>query len=210
MTATDQQRMTLEFDEPTHTYRWGGVIVPSVTRVLEDVGIIDYSYIPDGTREMALDRGRRVHKAAAFDAEGELDETTVDEMDLPYVLAARQWRQDSGVRVNRIEHRACHELYRYAGTRDLDGWLPGRTKDQRVLADYKCGQALRWTELQTAAYAGFDEDPRIYLRLGIELHADGTYKVAGEWPGSTWQKHFNGFLSCLNVYRLKREYGGRN
>src|SRR5262245_2178024 len=57
----------LEFDPTTHTYRVDGVRYPSVTQVLERVGIIDYSYIPAPTREMALARGSAVHAWTAHD-----------------------------------------------------------------------------------------------------------------------------------------------
>ena len=67
--------MSLRFDPDSHLYRVDGIIVPSVTQVLEDVGIVDYSRLPGSTREMALRRGSAVHAACHYDDEGDLDET---------------------------------------------------------------------------------------------------------------------------------------
>ena len=65
--------MPLLFDERTHTYSLDGNVLINVTDVLEAAGLIDYSWIPPATRQMALDRGRAVHQATAFDDEGDLD-----------------------------------------------------------------------------------------------------------------------------------------
>lgn len=196
----------LTFDPIPHAYRWNGVIVPSVTQVLEDVGVIDYSYIPSGTREMALERGRMVHEAIHYDDEGDLDEPSTDEMLMAYVHAWRRWRTDSGFIPSLIEHRGYNEQCGFAGTLDRSGtmYIAGEIKVD-VIVDAKTNDAPRWAELQTAAYASFFDSPRRFLRVIVELHKDGTYRTFTR-EGKDWQNDFNRFMTCMSVYWMKREY----
>lgn len=204
--------MSLEFDEPTHTYRWNGKVVPSVTQVLENVKIIDYDFIPHDTREMALERGRLVHQATHFDDEGDLDEATLDPMLAGYVAAARNWQRDSGFQVEAddagkrfIEYRGFQEKFGYAGTLDRRGTIGVNGKRFATVADYKTNDAPYWTAYQLAGYCAFFDSPRTFTRLAVELHADGSYKVY-EFDGKTWQQDFSVFLAALTVWKVKDEH----
>ena len=201
----------LNFDAPTHTYRWNGVVVPSVTQVLEDVGIIDYSYIPWGTREMALERGRFVHEATHLDDLGDLDEGALDEELLPYLMAWRRFRLDSGIVLDKVEERGYHPQFGYAGTLDRTGTVQGSCgwgAAVEVLLDIKTSQAPAWARYQTAAYAAFYPDPRRYRRMAVELHKDETYKIF-EYDGKDWQKDFGVFCAALTTYKVKRQCNPR-
>jgi hypothetical protein len=195
----------LEFDAATHTYRAGGVIVPSVTQILEAVGVVDYSYLPPATRNMALARGSAVHLACQFDDEGDLDEGALDPALLPYVLAWRAYRAEVGFVPQEIERRVHSSRYGYAGTLDRTG-TNGR--GDLCLIDLKTSRAEGWVKLQTAAYTGALDEPRRYLRGCAELHADGTYRALW-FPAAEWQLDFGDFLACLHVYRLQKIFGVR-
>ena len=108
----------LEFEPITHTYRFSGVVIPSVTQILEATGIIDYSMIPPATRNMALKRGSLVHAAIQFDIEGDLDWETLDPVLVPYVEAARHFRADYGLGEGFVEFRGYNPKWRFAGTLD--------------------------------------------------------------------------------------------
>ncbi len=195
----------LEFDAATHTYRAGGVIVPSVTQVLEAVGVVDYSYLPPSTRNMALQRGSYVHLACQMDDEGDLDEDALDPALLPYVAAWRAFRAERGFTFQEIERRVHSARYGYAGTLDRTGT---NADGDLCLIDIKTSRAEGWVRLQTAAYAGAQDEPRRYLRGCAELHADGTYRALW-FPATEFQADFNGFLSCLHVFRLQEKFGAR-
>lgn len=202
----------LHFDAATHTYSVDGVIVPSVTQVLEDVGIVDYSGIPEPIREAALERGRLVHLCTQYDEELEregqrLADSEIDPALSGFVEAARRFRRETGFAPNLIEHRGFHRGYRYAGTLDRTGTFRGSTMNDIV--DYKTGTAAEWVKYQTAAYAAFFERPRMMRRLCVELHADGTYTIPFVCEGREFQEHFNVFLSALNVFRVKHPNGKR-
>lgn len=198
----------LTFEPISHTYCWNGAVVPSVTQVLQDVDIIDYSFLPPGTREMALSRGRDVHEATHFDDEGDLDDSWIAENPghASYIEAWRLFRAQTGFIPDMIEHRAFNERYGFAGTLDRSGTfsINGQGKADAIV-DLKCGDAPGWARLQTAAYCSFFDSPRRFVRLVVELHKDGSYRLF-RYEGKDWQADFNGFLAALAVYRLKREF----
>lgn len=195
----------LQFDEATHTYTLDGEVLPSVTQILEGVGIIDYSHIPSSTREMALERGRIVHRVTQLDDEGDLDESTVDEAIVPYLGSWRRFRADTGFVPNEVERRGHHQRFRYAGTRDRVGPMNGAA----WLVDIKTNDAPEWVRMQTAAYAAFDPEPRRFKRVCVELKATGKvpYRII-ERKGSEFGEDFNDFLAALRVWQLRNECNG--
>jgi hypothetical protein len=195
--------MSLTFDHEIHEYRWNGEPAPSVTQILESAGLIDYSYIPEGTRAMALERGSAVHAACHYDDEGDLIEDGLDAL-MPYVNAWRKFRADTCFAPDLIEHRAYHEQYGYAGTLDRRGTSPKWKLP--VMVDLKNNDSPRWAGFQLAAYAAFFPSPRTYMRLAVELHKDGTYRVDEYFP-QNWSADFSVFLAALTVMRAKEMRG---
>src|SRR5690606_3454689 len=199
---SEQQQFT--FDEAKHECRLGGQVIPSVTQVLEAVGIIDYSYIPRETREMALERGSMVHRATEFDDAGDLDDETLDPILAPYVTANRRFRADVGFEPELIEHRDFHRVYKYAGTLDRRGVALKR----KIIVDYKTNLAEEWVRMQLAAYAGFFPAPSEFVRWCVELHSDSTYRII-EYQPAAWRRDFNDFLCALRCYQLQGDYRRR-
>lgn len=194
----------LIFDPAAHRYTLAGAELPSVTTVLESVGLIDYSHIPWPTRQMALERGRAVHEAIALDLEGDLDEESADEAGvLGYVQAARAARAELGVLVpDAWEQRVYHERWRYAGTLDL--------RAGKVLIDWKTNQAEHWVRFQLAAYAACiaQADGRTHWGAGlirrvcVELHEDATFSLF-EFGSESLFDDLQTFLAALRIYREK-------
>ena len=194
----------MQFDPELHAYSVNGTVLPSVTQILEDVGIIDYSQIPSETQEEALARGRRVHIATQYDDEGELDDSTVAESDLPYLEAWRKFRAESGFTPSLIEYRSYNSTHGFAGTLDRTGWYGSNGRGADVLLDVKSGSAENWVRLQLSAYCSFFPSPRSFRRVCVELRKDGSYRTY-EFPCREWESDFNRFLAALEVYRMKRE-----
>lgn len=205
---------TIHFDPEAHEYRVDGVgVVPSVTTVLKYAGLLDFDGIPLRVLHAARERGRRVHLAAQYLVEGALDWSTVDPADRPYVEAAARFIERGEFAVVSQERRVFHALHRYAGTVDLLGTFHGAW----AVADYKTSAgnpADLCADLQLAAYAealraevpiewwGFEGRHPI-VRLGVGLHADGTFKVEQYRAPSDWTS----FLACLAVVRLREQRG---
>ncbi len=200
--------MSLTFDAASHTYYWNGVRVPSVTQVLEDVGIVDYSHLPERIRRHALDRGSAVHLATRFDDEGDLSDSSVSEEIAGYLQAWRSFRERSGFQPGHIEKQFYSQLYQYAGTLDRVGYFTsaafGSSSYAPILLDIKSGEAPAWVKYQLAAYANFYANAAQFRRIAVELHSDGTYKLY-EFPCSTLAADFNVFQCALTIYRTKRE-----
>jgi len=97
---------------------------PSVTTILKAEGFIDTRFYDDWSR----DRGSMIHLATAYDDAGELDEENLDPVILPYLAAWRRFRKESGFIPEQIEPPMMSNTYRYAGTPDRIGELPGRIK----------------------------------------------------------------------------------
>lgn len=202
--------MSLTFDAASHTYYWCGVRVPSVTQVLEDVGIIDYSHIPEPIRRHALDRGSAVHLASRYSDEGDLAENTISDEIRPYLQAWRSFRTTTGFEPGHIERQYYQQRYRYAGTLDRVGYYttPGFRRRQMpaespILLDIKTGEAPDWVRYQLAAYANFYQDPGQFRRVAVELRKDGTYQLY-EFDCADLIRDFSVFVSALTVYRAKR------
>lgn len=197
----------LQFEETTHTYSVDGRVVPSVTQVLEDCGIIDYSMIPGDTRQMALERGRHVHAAAQFDDEEALEESSVTEEIFPYLIGWRRFRAEVPLGAgpfDMIETRG-HHGYGFAGTLDRS-WKP-QYSPTRIILDIKTSAAPWWVRLQLAAYAAIFDFPGC-RRIAVELHRDSTYKVI-EFPIAEQKHDFQTFIAALRVWQEKTQHSRR-
>jgi PD-(D/E)XK nuclease superfamily protein len=99
MRAHGEAADRLTFDPVGHRYALEGVGLPSVTQVLQAVGIIDFSGIPQPILLAARDRGSAVHAAAHYYNENDLDvEAFAAEFPgyWPYLEAWITFRRESG------------------------------------------------------------------------------------------------------------------
>lgn len=171
----------LSFDEATHTYRFGGQVVPGVTSILSP--LTDFSRVPPHVLQAAADFGKAVHRACELDDLGELDETTLDDALLPYLQAWRKFSAEHDVQWEQIERPVYHATMRYAGTPDRFGKVNGRP----TVVDIKStAQLYPSVGPQLAAYANALQNPYAD-RIAVQLKADGTYvakpyKDPTDWP----------------------------
>lgn len=191
---------TLSFDEATHTYRWDGVVVPSVTTILRILDDSALSRVSPDVLAAAAGRGTAVHKATELDDEGTLDESSVDPAIAPYLEAWRRYRADTGLEPIAVEQRVYHNQHRYAGTFDRVAMLDG----QRVIVDIKSGTAWPSHGPQTAAYAYAWErmhGKKIDGRIVVYLASDGQYRADRHGNQNDWAT----FVAALTIYRFKEQ-----
>jgi hypothetical protein len=105
-----------------------GRLYPSVTTILKAEGFIDTRFYDDWSR----DRGSMIHLATAYDDRNELDEENLDPVIRPYLEAWQKFRRESGFIPEKIEVPGMSTVYRYAGTPDRIGELPGKIKRAAV------------------------------------------------------------------------------
>jgi len=155
--------------------------------------MIDYSMIPQNVLQAAAHRGTAVHKALHYYDDGELDESTIDPMILPYVEAGIRFYAESRFEVAHVEQRVVNLTHYYAGTLDRTGAFPDGSV---AVLDWKTGILVPGHGLQLAAYAGCMDHPRKYRRIAVQLKDDGTYRIE-EYPMKDFERDFRLFLSAL-------------
>lgn len=157
----------LSFDEPTHTYRWNGRIVPSVTQILAPLE--DFERVPWDVLEAARQFGSHVHQAVHLHILGQLDWQALDPALAPYVRAADKFLASVKADISDAEVRLYSEASRYAGTCDLVAIWKVRTRTRRTLLDWKATAAFPPSAgPQTAAYARAYEECNRQLIEAIE------------------------------------------
>lgn len=188
----------LQFDPDLHRYSVNGADVPSVTTILKDAGMVDYSFCTEFARE----RGSKAHKAIHFAMENDLDETTVHPSLIPYVDAARAVVRDLGLSIVAVEKRIYSNAFGYAGTLDFLGGIKGKL----WLIDWKTGDPPPATALQLAAYAdGHSEETGAHIsrRYAARLKPDGTYNLIPYTDRHDTEK----FRAAVTVAAWRKEHG---
>jgi hypothetical protein len=180
----------LTFDVATHTYRYSGRVVPSVTQVLRPID--NFDRVDPELLERARAFGSHVHAATdLFDRE-DLDEEDLDANLLPYLSAYKLVLSETGFVVTHSEQRLYNARQRYAGTLDKRGTWKGTT----WLLDLKSGAVPRSVGLQTSAYQqACEEKPK--KRLCLQLMRN-RYRLIKCEEASDWSF----FVSFLNTYKF--------
>jgi len=189
-------KAAIEFDAKKHEYCVGGVVMPSVTQILQAEGFINYDGIPEAIREFAMARGTAVHEACEYWDQDDLNIDDLDEELEGYLEAWKSFKKDRRFSPTEIEKPVYQEDYRYAGKLDRLGTLDG----DKAVVDIKTGKVQKWTGLQLAAYeyaeTGFFGKLR---RIAVELRSDGTYQ-----PTEFEDDGDHGvFLSAVTLYHWK-------
>ena len=179
------------FNNEGHIYTVDGKIIPSVTTIIKDCGLIDTTWFTEG----ATTRGTYVHQATELLDRDDLDEASLDPVLIPYVDAYRRFKQETGFVIDDIEKRVHNATYGYAGTLDRTGTFIGdKTKS---IIDIKTGQPAKWHGVQLAAYALCYQEP--HNRYGVYLSNTGSYRLERYKNRQDTQV----FLACLTVYKFR-------
>lgn len=200
----------LTFDEPSHTYRWDGRLVPNVTRIIAP--LTDYSRIPADVLERARQEGVAIHKMAELDFKGDLDVDGLPEWMRGRYAALCRFREDTGFECWSTEQRMFHPTLGYAGTADLFGICHKLKNKGACNIDVKRslygGPAIG---LQTAGYTDQwnktqPRDLRVTNRAALVLNDNGTYRLPMYEDGDD----FVAFLACLQQWKWKEKHYGKS
>jgi hypothetical protein len=181
----------LEFNPQNHTYGIDGVLIPSVTTILQDMGLIDTRYFTDYGR----DRGKLVHRIIHWHITYELDEDTIDPTLRPYFDAWLSFEKDTNFICTAAEKPLFRLVYRFAGTPDYIGLLNGI----EAVIDGKSGGLYPSTALQLVGYEILAERP--LKRYALQLMETGKYKLTPYKERSDRGV----FLGCLAAYHWKQK-----
>lgn len=158
----------LVFNPADHTFTYGGLPVPSVTRILHHVMGTDTRWYTEESRK----RGSAVHLFCQQIDEGWFDKAKVPAELWGYVQAYLGFVASSKWQPIIIEEPVYNPALRYAGIIDRFGILNG----ERVVIDLKTGYPTAVDPLQTAAYSMcLDERPA--KRFNLYLRKNSTCKL---------------------------------
>lgn len=169
-----QHHERLTFESESHTYRLGGLIVPSVTQIMRPLSETVYRDIDGDTLGIAARRGTAVHTAIEFHANYGIDDCP--DSVRGYFDGYLKWREAWGPDIKSTEMSVWHSTLRYAGTVDMLAFMG----DKMTLIDIKTTAAHNpmLTSVQLEAYRqaleshgqAIDQVAVLYLRK------DGTYQ----------------------------------
>jgi hypothetical protein len=161
------------FDDEAHIYRLGNRVLPSVTQVLRDAGVVEFYGSNNATHAML--RGTYAHLACELLDKNKLDRDTLDDEVRPYLEAYEAFKRDSGFVPELIEKRLYHPYAMYAGTIDRVGLL----SNERALIDLKTGGKYRAYDIQLGGYDGLCSvnEHHIDKAFSLYLKANGKYSL---------------------------------
>lgn len=181
----------LRFDEKTHSYWLNGQKLISVTTVLREARLFEYT----SNHGMYMDRGTSIHTLTELHDAGALDESKIENPILPYLDGWKRFKEETKVEVAAIEEAVYNPIYFYAGKVDRRIFWKGR----EGVIDIKSGLRAPWHGLQTAAYAKTYQRPM--LRFCLYLADDGTYELEEHKETTDWDI----FRAALAIVNWKRK-----
>jgi len=171
--------------------------LPSVTEVMDSVGLGFSGWMPPARREWALARGAALHAAIALDAEGALDDASVHPEIAGQLDAYRKWVAATQHVVLASEIELVHSRWQYVGHPDRVGLVGGKV----TLIDWKHSVDRDYCALQMGGYAplvreAFPDTP-VEQYVALSLSPDGNYSTHVIVPDEQT------FLACLLVHRAR-------
>lgn len=164
----------LTFNPKSHEYRYNGVVVPSVTQILQP--LMDFSMVKPHILEAASARGTAVHKMTELYDANDLDESMLTEEMRLYLLAYKRFLDDCAFKPVLREQRLYHTMG-FSGTPDLGGLVRGRMAVIDIKSMFNPGSPV--IGVQLAAYKELinASGGAIVDRFALHLRRDGTYRL---------------------------------
>ena len=186
-----------QFNEEKHEYTLGGIVIPGVTQVIQDAGLINFDGVNKELLDYKADIGRKVHSATELYDSGILDEESLHPILKGYFDSWVKFRKDFKFEPVKIEAQLFHPIYRFAGRIDRIGMID---KDE-TLVEIKSGGKQKVHEIQTAGYSLLwcQDKKKIKRRIAVYLSEEG-YKIEEHKNPSDK----NIFIACLSIYNYKK------
>ena len=197
----------LTFNKAEHRYWWNDSPVPSVTDIMQDVGLIVLKGKASDI-EIARAFGTAVHYATELYDRGILNEKALDPKIVPYLDCWKQAQQTYKLTIHDIEKSYYHRTFKYAGT--IDRIV--RYRSALYVLDLKTSYDISPSaEIQTAGYQILYGNhclahgvPDVGIRrMVVLLRPIKPAKVIVY----TNKSDINAFISARNVYERRLKYG---
>lgn len=193
-----KKKITIDFDESTHTYKVANRPVPHVTGILKDIFGTEPWY-----KEWYANRGKAIHYAIHLMVNNNLDWNSLDKRIEPRIVAFERFLKDSKYQVLYSEIMLYHKAWNFAGTIDLILYDPINKK--LILADIKSSFEPK-SYLQNGGYSilhDYNFKKKIWKSCIVELKDDGMYDL--KWVPDLKEAE-RVFLSCLMLYNWTKKY----
>jgi len=191
----------LSFDEARHEYAVSGRVLPGVTSIIADMGLIETRWFTEEGRE----RGTLVHKTCELYDKGTLDEESLDPRLIPYLSGWKAFLHQTGAIIVDAEIRGVSK-FGYAGTDERFGGTRDRLavdkRGKMILIDIKSSLAKSpWIGIQLGFYQQLAEEAghRIDERWSVHLPGNGTFRI------ETWPDRKNDALAVWRAHQIKKE-----
>lgn len=196
------------FDVDSHIGRYNGDPWPSVTQLLQEERLIDYSGVPEDVLERKRLIGIRVHAATCLIDDCNLDEEHFNKSFpecIPYLEAYRKFRVVEQFEPQLKEDRLISKKWRFHGAPDESGFHVCKHGNDTALIDYKTTWVMfKSTGVQLAGYEMLlKENHKITIkkRIGLLLLPSGNYElVFFKDPRDMLE-----FQACLVLHWARRE-----
>lgn len=188
----------MTFNESLHQYSVDGLILPSVTKIMEPLTKEMYSHIDAEVLQTAAKRGTSVHYATElYDLYG-VEE--IEEENRGYFEAYKRFKKENNVLLVEVEIQLYHPYLFYAGT--IDRIV--KIGDKMVLLDIKTTDKLhkKLVEIQVSAYKEMAEKQgyKIDEIAALKLNKDGTYVF------NYLDNNLDMFMNLYKLHMFKKKY----
>jgi len=202
-----EQDPKFQFDFNSHRYTYDGNEEPSVTQLLQEFGLIDFTGVPRDRIEHKRQIGTAVHLACRYLDDNNLDESTVAKPLVPYIEAYKKFREIVPFEPNDelTETPLRSKKWRFCGTPDRQGLWTCHVGGEEALVDLKCTWVMyRSVGPQLRGYKILIEENypiKIKKMYGLQLKPTGNFDLV-EFKDRTDE---NDFLACVHLYWAKRQ-----
>jgi len=198
-------RPYIEFDEATHAYFADGERVPSVTQILDRVGLIESEWFTEEHRR----RGILVHMFIAMTNTGKVPkrDVKVEGYGAAAIDEAHEYHKQyvkflasmkGALKIEAVEQKVFDPMFGYAGRLDFSGLLAGLPTVFDVKTN-RAGYTPVWAKWQLAAYANALEPTLMHRRMAVIL-TPTSYSIE-EFPREQYVSDRDDFLSMVRVAR---------
>lgn len=188
----------LEFDEEKHQYKFCGVVIPSVSEVMEPLSKSKYEGIREDVLDKAARKGTSVHDAIETYIKFDIEDIASEHQG--YFDGFLEWWKNAKPIPVASEVRLYHKVLLYGGTADLLAYIDGKLtlidfKTTCVISDMTCG-------VQLEAYAQALESHGIHIESKKILHLkkDGKWAIIDYPVNDSKRWRVFGSLKCVYDY----------
>lgn len=184
-------------DEVNRIFKVDDIRYSSITEVLQEEGFVDATwYTEDGAED-----GKRRHIIFQLDDLDDLVEDSVDEDDLPYLMAWRKCKAENNIKIIEIEQRSFYEKHQFNHTYRVCG-----KPDTKLLYngtpevwDKKTGGKAPWHRFQIGGQLCLHDD--VFHGRCVYLKPNGMYEIGPRYG----RKEREDFLTILRTNQLRKE-----